>query len=336
MADAPSIYQPGEFWDELIAANLEMIESEGIENLKRTVSNNYYNWLVSGLGDPQLHHAVKGWLRRPSLAPVLNRVDDRATGFRMLYRADSFSMSPFARWPYKFFVGATWETARREDSLGLTERLSEPEVGNPLRIRCRGRLISQDLANSIIELSFVAQSGVVGDGCRVAELGAGYGRLAYVYSQAASLSYCVFDIPPTLAVSQWYLTHVLGPERVVPYSPGADFGALEPRLAPGTVAFFTPDQMEMFPDGWFDCTQTISTLPEMPQTQAMHYLALLATKSRRAVYLKQWKHSRNDADDSELSESDYALADPWHLAKRREDPIQPAFFNQLWLRSPSA
>jgi putative sugar O-methyltransferase len=262
----------------------------------------------------------------------VNHLEKPVTGLRVLNKEGSFALSRSSSWRYKFFVGAIWEVARREDLLGVTERLSEPEVGNPIRVQHRGRMISQDLANSIIEMSFVGPSGVVREGSRVAELGAGYGRLAYVYAETIPLTYCVFDIPPTLAVAQWYLTGVLGPGRVVPYAPDHDFGAVESRLKPGVVAFFTPDQMEMFPNGWFDCAQTISTLPEMPRTQALHYVDLLSAKSRRAVFFKQWKELRNNADNSELAEPDYALPEPWRLAARRVDPVQPGFFNQLWLR----
>jgi putative sugar O-methyltransferase len=333
---APEIYRPGEFWDELIAVNMEMLKTEGIANFKRTVSNNYYNWLVTSLRDPQIQRALSGWLRRPTLAPLLNHLDEPATGLRTVDQKRSYALSRSAARRYKFFVGAMWETARRLDTRGLTERLSEPEVGNPIRIRHRGRLISQDLANSIIELTFAARSGVVRDGCRVAELGAGYGRLAHVFAETCELSYCIFDIPPALAVAQWYLTAVLGADRVLPYASGGDFDAVASRLTPGVVAFFTPDQMEMFPDGWFDCTQTISTLPEMPVRQSTHYLQLLAAKSRRAVFLKQWRQWRNVADDVDLGERDYELPTPWSLTARRTDPIQPAFFNQLWLRPPSS
>jgi putative sugar O-methyltransferase len=332
LAAAPEIYLPGEFWGGLIASNLEMIETEGIANFKRTVSNNYYNWLVTSLRDYQVQRAVLGWLRRPTLAPLVNRFDEPATGLRTLTEDRSFSLSRAASWRYKFFVGAIWEAARRADTRGLTERLSEPEIGNPIRIRHRGRLISQDLANSIIELTFAARAGVVRDGARIAELGAGYGRLAYVFAETSPLIYCIFDIPPTLAVAQWYLTAVLGPDRVLPYSPENDFSVVESQLTPGVVAFFTPDQMEMFPDGWFDCTQTISTLPEMPAHQSAHYLNLLAAKSRHAIFLKQWRRWRNLADDVELSEQHYRFASPWRLSERRVDPVQPAFFNQLWLR----
>lgn len=332
VAEAPEIYRPGEFWDELIAVNLEMLRTEGIQNFKRTVSNNYYNWLVTWSRDPVIQRAVRNWLQRPRLAPLLNQLDDTTGGLRTTDRERSFALSRSAAWRYKFFVGVAWEVARAQDTRGLTARLSEPEVGNPIRIRQRGRLISQDLANSILECTFAARSGAIRDGCRVAELGAGYGRLAHVFTEACSATYCIFDIPPALAVAQWYLTAVLGPDRVVPYSPGDDFGTVESQLKPESVAFFTPDQLEMFPDGWFDCAQTISTLPEMPARQAARYLELFATKSRRAIFLKQWRRWRNEADDVELDESDYQLPAPWRLSARRVDPIQPLFFNQLWLR----
>jgi putative sugar O-methyltransferase len=334
VAASPEIYQPGEFWDGLIAANLEMLRTDGFANFKRTVSNNYYNWLVTSLRDPQIQRAVLGWLRRPTIAPLGNRLTDPASGLRTLDREASYSLSRTAGWRYKFFVGAIWEAARRDDPLGLTGRLAEPEAGNPIRIRHRGRLISQDLGNSIIECTFAARAGVVREGSRVAELGAGYGRLAYVFSETCPLTYCVFDISPALAVAQSYLTTVLGADRVVAYEPGNDFSSVESRLKPGVVAFFTPDQLEMFPDGWFDCAQTISTLPEMPARQSAHYLRLLAAKSGDAVFLKQWRQWRNEADGVDLREADYALPAPWRLEDRRIDPVQPAFFNQLWRRGP--
>jgi putative sugar O-methyltransferase len=330
---APEIYRPGRFWDNLIEINLEMLESEGIANLKRTVSNNYYNWLTFAynLRDPLLRQALRNWLGHPSLSPLTNRIE-RANGLRTLMRPGTIELNGSARWRYKFLIGAVWELARREDALGLTDRLSEPEVGNPIRIWNRGRLISQDLANSIIELSFMSRARVVREGARIAELGAGYGRLAYAFAEARPLTYCIFDVPPALAVAQWYLTSVLGADRVLPYSPANEFSAIEPQLVPGVVAFFTPDQLETFPDGWFDGMQTISTLPEMPQAQAAHYLQLFASKSGQAIFLKQWRRWRNEADDVELAESDYSLPAPWRLSARRVDPVQPAFFNQLWTR----
>ena len=165
-------------------------------------------------------------------------------------------------------------------------------------------------------------------GARVAELGAGYGRLAHVFSEAADVQYGVFDIPPALAVSQWYLTQMLGPERIVPFSRTP----IRPPSDPGMIGFYTPDQLGRFPDGFFDVAQTISTLPEMPRRQADHFLALLAAKSSGALFLKQWRHWRNEADSAEYREEEYRLPQEWEFVRRRVDPIQPLFFNRLWRR----
>lgn len=332
LASQATIYQPGAFWADLIQRNLAMLRLDGVANLKRTVGNNYYTWLVLALPDPQMRRAVRQWLRHPRLQPLRAEIEPDIV-LRSQDEDEPFALSPKAARRYRFFVAATWEQARREDRLGLTERLQEPEAGNPIRVRHRGRLVSQDLANSIVECNYAARSGQVRDGARVAELGAGYGRLAHVFSAAARLTYCIFDIPPALALSQWYLREVLGADRVVPFHPEVDADAIA-RLEPGTVALFTPDQLERFPDGWFDLTQSISTLPEMPERQAAHFVSLLAAKSSGEVFLKQWQRWRNEADDAELAEDWYVLPEPWRLAARRTDPVQPLFFNRRWARGP--
>ena len=169
------------------------------------------------------------------------------TGLRTVDRGQAYALSPFAARRYTFFVGELWDIAVRSDTHGLTSRLAEPTIGNPVPLRSGGRLISQDLANSIIEFAFAARSGAVSDGARVAELGAGYGRLAYVYAHAHDLAYCVFDIPPALAVSQWYLTRTLGEDRIVPYSRESDFEAIESRLTPGNGGVLHPRPARALP-----------------------------------------------------------------------------------------
>jgi len=330
VATGPEVYRPGAFWDELVAVNIDMIRTQGIDNLKRTVSTNYFNWLPLGLKDVQVQAAVRHWLRDPTVANLRIRTEPLAE-LRTCDRETTFSVnSTWRTWLYGFFVGAAWEQARREDAFALTERLAEPDVGNPIRTWRGSKLISQDLANSIIECSFAGSTGAVREGSRVAELGAGYGRLAHVFASAFELTYCIFDIPPALAISQWYLGQVLGDTRITPYRAYDNFDQVEEGLRPGTVAFFTPNQLELFPDGWFDLTQTISTLPEMPERQATRFLELLAAKSGSALFLKQWRSWRNPADGVEMSESDYRVPAGWKLVRRRVDPVQPAFFNQLW------
>ena len=127
------------------------------------------------------------------------------------------------------------------------------------------------------------------------------------------------------------LRALLGRARIAPFRPDATAESIA-AFSPGTVAFFTPDQLELVPDGWFDLTQTISTLPEMPERQAAHLLRLLGEKASGEVFLKQWRRWRNEADGADLAEDGYDLGDAWRLVARRVDPVQPLFLKQRWQR----
>src|SRR3954471_8093495 len=70
VAAGPEIYRPGAFWSDLLETNLQMLRSDGIENFKRTVSNNYFNWMVLVPWDPQFKAAAVRWLRHPKLVRV--------------------------------------------------------------------------------------------------------------------------------------------------------------------------------------------------------------------------------------------------------------------------
>ena len=95
----------------------------------------------------------------------------------------------------------------------MRQHVNEPEIGNPFRIECGGRLLSQDLASSIVECNVVADLLKDIPRPRVAEVGAGYGRLAHTYVSTLPGQYFIFDIPPALGVAQWYLEKALGPDR---------------------------------------------------------------------------------------------------------------------------
>ena len=110
-----------------------MLRSEGIANFKRTVSNNYYNWLVTSPLDPQVRQALVTWLRRPSFTPFRARLQEPMTGLRTVDRRQAYALSSLAARRYTFFVGVLWDIAVRGDTHGLTSRLAEPEIGHPCR-----------------------------------------------------------------------------------------------------------------------------------------------------------------------------------------------------------
>ncbi|MFM8561667.1 MAG: putative sugar O-methyltransferase [Solirubrobacterales bacterium] len=338
--EADPRFRPGDFWASLLETNIAMISEEGIKRLKRHVGNNYFNWIFSSPRDPQVINAVRKMFRYRAPQALAAKCGD-ASGLRTMTSPDRQSLTRFQRRLYSLCVAMAWEEALRSDKFGLTADLEEPSVGDPITVSYRGRLTTQDLANSVVECSYGLDGlrsctpPVEADdpGLRVAELGAGYGRLAFVFAQRTAASYFVFDIPPALATAEWYLSETLGSNRVMSFSPEHTSESIA-NIAPGQVALFTPDQLELFPNRSFSLCQSISTLPEMPESQALMYLDLLAAKSSAGLFMKQWISWRNEADGVEFSEDRYEPGPEWKLVDRRTDPVQPMFFNRFWARVP--
>jgi hypothetical protein len=234
---------------------------------------------------------------------------------------------------YGFFVSVLWDIGLKLDRHGLLKKMSEPEIGNPLRIFRGGKLISQDLVNSALELNQILSLHRSRSAhFRVAEFGAGYGRLAHLFQATQSGQYFIFDIPPALHVSQWYLTKLFPEKRIFRFRPFSDWSEIADEANSADIGFFTSNQIALFPERYFDVFTSISTLPEMSMHQVRLFLKLFAHVTRDHVYLKQWFSWKNPLDGTDLSIKDYDFGDDWHLQKCVQDPINPLFFNGIWSR----
>ena len=331
VGSASPSYRPSNFWDNLNRVNLEMLGAHGLGNFKRTVAQNYFNWMVIEARDNQFRNLALDWIRRPSIQPFLNSIEppdllrttiglERQIGWREVF-------------VYKIFVGLLWEFTRREDRTGLSERLEEPELGNPIVIRRKGRLISQDLANSIREFGAIceARPELRRSRTTIAELGAGYGRLAFVALSEPQCRYFVFDIPPALHVAQWYLSQIFGKERIFKFRRFRRYDDIRDELQASRIAFFTPNQIELFPDREFEVFVTISTLSEMRSDQTRNYLEQIERTVREVVYLKQWANWENVEDGRSFSRTDIAFRELSRVMDRN-DAVQDLFLEQVWKR----
>ena len=211
---SPDLYKPSRFWDDLNPVNTGWLNEFGLDNFKRTVSQNYFNWLIVSHRDVQFRAAAREWLRRPTLRPLLTRMESPELLRTVIGLENAFGKR--AQLTYCLFVAMLWDVTSRHDPLGLTKKLEEPTLGTPLGIVSAGRRVSQDLANSIREYNAIAHWSVGRAGKRttIAELGAGYGRLAHVALTNRNNRYFVFRLPPALFVSQWYLSRLF-PDRKV-------------------------------------------------------------------------------------------------------------------------
>jgi putative sugar O-methyltransferase len=333
--DSPALYRPSRFWESLNGVNASWLDEFGLENFKRTVSQNYFNWLIVATRDPQFHAVLRQWVRHPSLRPFRTQMSPPD----LLRTTDGLErrFGWYQRLVYRLFVGMQWEVARRDDRLGLTGRLAEPALGNPIEITSAGRRISQDLANSIMECNAIDRWCAPLSSGRpvVAELGAGYGRVAQVVLAGTRARYVIFDIPPALHVSQWYLSRLFPDRALFSFRHFDRYADISDELERSDIAFFTPNQLERFPDRAFDAFLSVSTLPEMSPEQISNYLALMARLSRGGIYLKQWRRWFNDKDGFEFTYDRLVLNKSWSMCLDRPNAVQPLFQERAWVRSSS-
>lgn len=350
IAATSDLYRPSRFWKDLNEINQAMLDELGLENLKRTLAQNYFNWLITSKKDPQYLAVRKLWARKPSLQPYMNRLEKPSVLTTLqpyLRRMENASVPLEAMGPelkmgarqlraYKLFVGMLWEYARQQDWSGISQRTIEPTVGNPIELYRRGKLISQDLANSIREYNAILSDAksLAESPKRVAELGAGYGRLGHVFLSDGNTKYYIFDIPPALFVSQWYLGAVHLGKTLFQFRHFEHFSDVAEELERSDIAFFTPNQMELFPVGYFDIFASISTLPEMAADQIDNYLRQTERLAARYVYLKQWLDWENPADGHRVTLDTMRLGNGWVPVFDRQDAVQPQFFERLWRRVP--
>src|SRR5687768_4994117 len=174
MRASPPAFLPSEFWRAMNRTNLEQLECDGLDAFKRTVALNYFTWSHNFL-DQLLYVA-----RRAKLSDWPNALSAalRPNGSLTMSRREQVAVS--------LFTALLWLYAERRDPEGLLSRIEEPTDGSPLDIRIGDRLVSQDLANSVLEYYSVCEAFRPEADSEVCELGAGYGRTAYVFLKATA------------------------------------------------------------------------------------------------------------------------------------------------------
>lgn len=295
------------FWRKLADAHRSDLDSYGLERIKRRQAFRYFNWswrwrtlreseqmrfLLS-------HTPVRAWLRCLAAPPVR---DDREWEGAPLGRRD--------RWLYTWSVRLLWTYAEAYGDPDVL-RLAEPALGGPLPVHLGGRLISQDLANTSLEVAAIRRALGGRRPRRVLEIGAGYGRTAFaLLALFPEASYTIVDIPPALDISRWYL-EALYPDR--------------------DLAFVDAGDSERLPDAGFDLALSISSLQEMLPAEIERYLRLVDRTTRAGiVYLKQRAEWHNPDDRLTTRFDDYPIPERWRLLDRRAAPVQTSFTEAAW------
>jgi putative sugar O-methyltransferase len=166
----------------------------------------------------------------------------------------------------------------------------------------------------------------------VAEIGAGYGRVGYVFLKAARCRYLIFDVPPALYVSERYLSAAIPEKKVFRFRSFGKFSEIEKELESADVGFFTPNQIALFPPRYFDVSLSISALHEMRREQIDNFMFKLGELTTKVVYLKNWARWHNTSDDVLIDETTFQLSTPWQLVLDRIDQVQNLFAEKVFVR----
>lgn len=320
-ASAP-VYHASRFWEQLGSDNAKTLTSSSYETFKRTVNSNYFQFMVRSWRHPYFLHLL-GMIKKAELLKVLLRSRIRGAPLPLA-----------AAWFHKFYVCMLYEFVSRADPLRLLDGLVEPAEGAPIDIRYAGRPVSQDLLSSLAE--FYALEEACGltkrEATRVAEIGAGYGRLGYVLHSILTkgLQYCVVDIPPALCVSQRYLSAVLPGKKIFRCREFKNFAEIRDEFSAADVCFLLPHQLELLPDAYFDVFIAISNLPEMRREQIDAYFRHIERLCSGYFFSKQYWDYFNPLDRYRMRFIDYPTPASWRLARLNPVWDKPNFFEAIY------
>jgi putative sugar O-methyltransferase len=295
------------FWRDLAHEHQELLDQQGFENVKRLHSFRYFNWNWRWRS---LHRSEQF---RFLIANTSPRMWHEAVTAPMDLADSSWSGAPMSkadRWLYTVAVRLLWLYAGTRDEAGVLD-FEEPPVGKPLPVHLRGRLISQDLANTALELSAIARAQGTSRPQGVVEVGAGYGRTAYaVLKLFPETTYNIIDIEPALSISRWYLSQFFAQDR---------------------LRFLRPDEVPSLPDGSMSLALSISSLQEMSPAAIRNYLDMFdRITSGGIVYLKQWTEWFNPSDRITVRFDDYPVPSHWLRLFSERAPVQSRFTQAAW------
>jgi putative sugar O-methyltransferase len=307
IAKAPALFQPSRLWLYFMTYNALQIETGRIENFKRSVNKNYFNWTADRDVAEQFK-AVKG---------TLDAADKLLSGKDLYHK----------------YLRLLYDFTKERDNLNLLRDLKEPEIGNPIFFEHNGVRISADMCNTTLELNTVISTAGLtrNSDFTLYELGSGCGRIGYgLLACFPNARYVAIDIPAALYVAQWYLSNLFPDTPVFRFRDFSDYRDIKPELERSRIAFLTPDQAGMLPPKSCDIFMNICSLQEMSRKHVDYWFGDVDRLCRGIFYYKQSKEHYNIMDEFSLDKKDYPVKESWRTLLDRTCPTFPMLFELIY------
>jgi putative sugar O-methyltransferase len=169
----------------------------------------------------------------------------------------------------------------------------------------------------------------------IGELGAGYGRLAYVFLKKTPCRYLIFDIPPALQIAEWYLSKVFPELTIFRFRAFTDFAEIADELDHADIAFLSANQIELIPNKYLDLFITVSSLHEMTDLQIQKYINLMDKKTSQNLFIKQYKSYHNQHDGLVITRASYDFPHHWRSLCEDETLPNNRFFQVVFRQCAS-
>jgi putative sugar O-methyltransferase len=317
MAVVEKIYTPDLHWAFYNERIKQLLRIFGPSRFKQTINWYYFQFRITSENDWLLSRIRELQSQLPPAEPAhLKTPWDFSTAFEANLNAE--------------YVAKLHNYALSLDDAGEYRTLEEPMVGAPSVFEVGTIRVSQDVAHSWLEyqhLKKVIKEPL--DSFVIAELGAGYGRLASVVGRLTNARIWIFDVPPSLAVSEWYISKCFPECRIFRFRRFNDFSEIASELAQCRFAFFAADQLELLPDNAVDLFITVSSLHEMRRDQVENFMAQMGRTTARWLYIKQWQSSIAHVKGDIISQADYRVPGGFSTVSERLTPHIPSFFEKI-------
>lgn len=324
---ADSVYKPSLFWQNINNIHMKQLSKEGYDNFKQTLNLKYFNFVVSVLSE-QFRELI-GWCINNKEFGVLKA---RVESYRDCKDNDIITKLT-GRIIYPIFVAMLYEYTKSVDRFGLLKRISEPLLGNPIKVSYNNELIYQDLCNSVLEFYSIKEGLSFVNELNICELGAGYGRLGYVFlkdRECKLIKYTVVDIPPALYIAQRYLSEVFPDSKVFKFREFEKYSEIKDEWEKSQIRFLEPQQVRLLPTPQFNLFINVSSLHEMTMLQIQNYFNIIGEYTKGYFYTKQWLRSINRADKIVVGYNDYPKPKSWEEIYFRKCKVQSLFFEQMY------